>query len=158
VSEQTIDEREPGYVLPAGLPTPAPARDGLDTTYWEGTRRHELWVQRCRACRTWQWGPEWVCHHCHSFDVGWEQVEPKGRIYSWERPWHPVNRVLSAACPYTVLLVELPDAGGVRMVGNLVGDPLQPFAIGDEVTAVFEDHDDVERPFTLVQWRAAATR
>jgi uncharacterized OB-fold protein len=152
-SEQTI---EPGYVLPAGLPTPVPARDGLDTAYWEGTRRHELWVQRCNACQTWQWGPEWICHHCHSFDVGWAEVEPTGRIYSWERPWHPVNRVLSAACPYTVLLVELPQAGGVRMVGNLVGDPLAPFAIGDEVTARFEDHDDVERPYTLVQWELSS--
>jgi uncharacterized OB-fold protein len=141
-------------VLPPGLPVPVPSPDGLDATYWEGTRRHELWVQRCRACGTWQWGPEWICHGCRSFDVGWEQVTPQtGRIYSWERVWHPVHPALAEACPYTVLLVELPQAGGVRMVGNLVGDASQAFTIGDEVTASFEDHDDAGTPFTLVQWR-----
>ncbi len=143
----------PQYVLPKGLPYPAPMRDGMDAPFWEGTRRHELVVQRCNACGGWQWGPEWNCHHCYSFDMGWTQVEAKGVIYSWERPWYPVHRALTDAGPYVVLLVELPHAGGIRMVGNLVGDPLQPFEIGDEVEAVFEDHDDVDQPFTLVQWR-----
>ena len=45
------------YYLPAGLPAPVPEPDGLDTPYWRGTRRGELWVQRCNACRAWQWGP-----------------------------------------------------------------------------------------------------
>lgn len=139
-------------VLPSGLPAPRPMADGLDTAYWEGTRAHELRVQRCRSCSTWQWGPEWICHRCHSFDMGWEVVAPEGTIYSWERPWHPVHRALAEACPYTVLLVELAHVGNVRMVGNLVGDPLQPFAIGDRVSAVFEDHDEADTPYTLVQW------
>ena len=143
-------------VLPAGLPAPVPSPDGLDAPYWEGTRRHELWMQRCRACGTWQWGPEWICHACRSFDVGWQQVEPTtGLIYSWERIWHPVTPVLASACPYTVLLVELPGAGSVRTIGNLDGHAIEPFAIGDEVTPVFEDHDDAATPYTLVQWRLA---
>ena len=140
------------YVLPQGLPAPIAASNGLDAPYWEGTQRHELWVQRCRACSTWQWGPEWLCHECHSFDVGWEQVAAEGSIYSWERPWHPVHPSLADGVPYVVLLIELPHAGGIRMVGNLHGDPLAPFAIGDPVTAVFEDHDDPQQPYTLVQW------
>jgi len=118
------------FVLPEGLPAPVPTGDGLDARYWEGTRNHELWVQHCAACGTWQWGPEWICHGCHALEIGWEQVAPEGVIYSWERPWHPVHRALSDACPYVILLVELPHAGGIRMVGNLAGDPLQPFEIG----------------------------
>jgi uncharacterized OB-fold protein len=155
MSQATTGGAGAGYVLPEGLPSPVPARDGLDTRFWEGTRRHELWVQHCGHCGTWQWGPEWICHGCHRFDVAWEQVAPHGVIYSWERPWHPVHRALGDACPYTILLVELPHAGGIRMVGNLVGDPFQPFAIDDRVEAVFEDHDDAESPYTLVQWRVA---
>lgn len=140
------------FVLPPGLPAPRPTRDGLDTAYWEGTRDHKLVVQRCGNCQTWRWGPEWICYACHSFDTRWEEVAPEGVIYSWERPWHPVHRALAEAGPYVVLLVELPQAGGIRMIGNLVGDPLQPFAIGDRVTAIFEDHDEGDPPFTLVQW------
>jgi uncharacterized OB-fold protein len=143
------------FVLADGLPVPVPSRDGLDVPYWDGCRRHELWVQRCSECRTWQWGPEIICHRCHHFGMGWEQVAPEGHIFSWERVWHPVHRALSDSCPYVVLLVELRHAGGIRMVGNLVGDPLVPFAIGDPVEAVFEDHDGARQPYTLVHWRPA---
>ena len=136
--------------LPAGLPAPAPAPDGLDAPYWEAARRHELVVQRCTACGTFQFGPEWICHACRSFDLEWRPVAGRGRIYSWERVWHPVHPALANACPYLVVLVELPDAGHVRTVGNLLGDPMQDVSIGAEVEAVFEDHAE---GFTLVQWR-----
>ena len=140
--------------LPTGLPVPAPAVDGLDKEYWEAARRHELVVQRCDACQNFQFGPEWICHNCHSFDLGWHRVSGRGRIYSWERVWHPVHPALKDACPYMVVLVELPDAGNVRMVGNLLGDPEQEVEIGAEVEAVFEDNP-LEQ-VTLVQWRLAS--
>jgi uncharacterized OB-fold protein len=140
-------------VLPEGLPAPAPLPDGLDGPYWEGTRRHELVLQRCKDCQTWQWGPEWICHSCLSHDVGWQRVEARGRVFSWERVWHPVHPALKDAVPYVVLLVELPEADHVRVVGNLVGDPLQDVRIGDPVEAVFEDHDDGSPAFTLVHWK-----
>jgi uncharacterized OB-fold protein len=140
--------------LPEGLPKPAPAADGLGKEYWEATRRHELLVQRCNACKGWQWGPEWNCWQCHSFDVGYEKIEPRGRIFSWERPWYAVHPALKEATPYITVLVELPQAGNVRMVGNLIGDPMQTVNIGAAVEAVFEDHDDAPQPYTLVQWRA----
>jgi len=137
--------------LPAGLPVPAAAVDGLDTEYWEAAKRHELVVQRCNACQGFQWGPEWLCYQCHSFDLGWHKVSGRGTIYSWERIWHPVHPALKEACPYLVVLVELPDAGNVRMVGNLLGSGEQQVNIGAEVEAVFEDHED--DGVTLVQWR-----
>jgi len=146
----TTDTEHSTY-LPAGLPAPRPLVDGLDTAFWEAAARHELVVQRCNACNGFQFGPEWICHHCRSFDLDWQRVSGKGRIYSWERVWHPVHPALKNACPYMVVLVELPDAGNVRMVGNLLGDPLQQVDIGADVEAVFEDHPGEE--CTLVQWR-----
>lgn len=131
---------------------PVPEADGLDAPYWEGTRQGRLRIQRCRHCQTWQWGPEWLCHHCQSFDMDWVDVEPQGRIYSWERTWHPPTPALKDDVPYLTVLVELPHAGGVRMVGNLLGDPLREVEIGAEVKAVFEPHDEAEVPYTLVQW------
>ncbi len=139
--------------LPEGLPIPVAPRDGLGAEYFEAAARQELVAQRCNTCREWQWGPEWICHACHSFDVGYETVSGRGLIFSWERSWYPVHAALRDAVPYVVVLVELPDAGGVRMVGNLLGDPQQEIAIGSEVEAVFEDHPNSEPPHTLVQWR-----
>ncbi len=145
--------------LASGLAAPRPALDGLDEPYWAGTREHRLVVQRCDDCGTHQWGPEWMCHACQSFEVAWAEVAGRGRIYSWQRPHHPVHPALRDQGPYLVVLVELPDADGIRMVGNLLGDPLQEVTIGAEVEAVFEDHvpdgDGVD-PYTLVQWRVVA--
>ena len=139
--------------LAKGLPAPVAETDGLDAPYWEATRRGELVVQRCKACNSFQFGPEWICHKCLSFDLGWHKVEGKGRIYSWERPWHPVHPALKDQGPYIVVLVELPGAGNVRMLGNLLGDPRAEVPIGAAVEAVFEPHDEAKPPFTLVQWR-----
>jgi len=52
-----------------------------------------------------------------------------------------------------VVLVELPEAGNIRMIGNLLGPADQDVIIGAEVEAVFEPHDDADIPYTLVQWR-----
>lgn len=139
--------------LPAGLPAPAPSSEGLAKEYWEANRNHELVVQRCNACKTWQWGPECCCNACSSFDLGYEKVSPTGTIFSWERAWYPVHPALKDKLPYLTVLIELPQAGNVRMVGNLLGDPMQQVNIGSEVEAVFEDHDDANPPYTLVQWR-----
>ncbi|MBM3139154.1 MAG: DNA-binding protein [Chloroflexi bacterium] len=142
------------YYLPVGLPAPAPHIDGLGKEFWEATRRHELLVQFCGACENYQWGPEFLCHHCHDWDsLSYRRVEPRGRIYSWERNWYPAHPALQTGVPYLVVLVELPGAGNVRMVGNLLGDPEQEVVIGTDVEAVFEDHDDHDPQFTLVQWR-----
>lgn len=143
---------ESKYYLPEGLPAPAPYPDGLAQEYWEATRRHELLAQRCNSCKGWQWGPEYICHQCFSFDLSYERVSGRGRIYSWERPWYPAHPAVATGVPYIVVLVELPDAGNVRMVGNLLGDREQEVVIGAEVEAVFEDHDG-QNPYTLVHWR-----
>ncbi len=139
--------------LPDGLPIPTPESDGLSAPYWNGLRREELIVQRCKDCQTWVWGPEWICHNCHSFDLDWETVEGKGRIYSWERVWHPVHPALKGHGPYIIVLVELPDAGNVRMIGNLLGDPEQDIEIGAAVEVVYEHHADADPPFTLAHWK-----
>ena len=141
------------HYLPAGMPAPVPSPDGLDRPFWEGTRKGLLLVQRCGNCGTWQWGPEWLCHACRSFDMRWEPVDGRGVIYSWERPRHPVHPALRDVGPYLVVMVELPAAAGIRMIGNLLGPAEQKVVIGAPVEAVFEPHDDAELPYTLVQWR-----
>ncbi|MDP3138965.1 MAG: OB-fold domain-containing protein [Burkholderiaceae bacterium] len=142
----------PSY-LPAGLPIPVPEADGLSAPYWHGLQKGQLMVQQCTRCGTWQFGPEWMCHHCHGLDPAWVRVEPAGRIYSWERVWHPVHPALKDHGPYLVILVELPHAGNIRLIGNLLGDPLQEVPIGAPVQGVFEPRSDRGHEYTLLQWR-----
>lgn len=142
-----------GFYLPEGLPTPSSGPDGLSQPYWDGTREKKLRIQKCNGCGSWQWGPEWICHRCHAFDLSWREIQGKGRIYSYQRPHHPVHTALNGHGPYIAVLVELPDYGNIRMVGNLLGDPLQTVTIGAAVEAVFEPHDNAKPPYTLVQWK-----
>ncbi len=142
--------RTADHYLPEGLPAPVPSADGLDAEFWSGARRAELMFQRCGKCGTLR-APEWICHRCHSFEVAWVPVAPRGVVFAWERVWHPVMPALADFGPYLVVVVELADADGLRLLGNLLGDPLQDVAIGLPVEGVFEDHDE----FTLVQWKVA---
>ncbi|MGO9059620.1 MAG: Zn-ribbon domain-containing OB-fold protein [Candidatus Binataceae bacterium] len=137
--------------LPPGLAVPMPSPDGVDKGFYEGLKRHELTVQCCNKCHTFQFAPELICHKCQSADLGWQKVSGRGRLYSWIRIWNPVHPALKTACPYIVAVVELPDADGVRMVGNLSGDPMQDVPFDSEVEAVFEEHP--EQGSVLVQWR-----
>ena len=144
------------HYLPEGLPTPIADPPALYGPYWEGTREERLIVQRNPATGSYQWPPQWIAHDDHSFALEWVEVAPKGIIYSWTRVWHPVHPALKDAGPYIVVVVEIPQAGGIRMLGNLLGDPMQQVEIGADVEAVFEHHETAEPPFTLVQWRTTA--
>ena len=72
---------------------------------------------------------------------------------SYERVWHPVHPALKEQGPYIVVLVEIPKAGNVRLIGNLLGDPEQTVAIGGPVHGVFEHHE--QGGYTLLQWQIA---
>ena len=136
-----------------GLPQPVPSPDGLDGPFWQGLREERLLIQRCQACQTWQWGPEWICHECMSEEMAFEEVKGEGLIFSFERVWHPVHPALKEQGPYLIVLVELPVAGNIRLVGNLLGDPEQDVVIGSSVKAFFEHHHDAEQAYTLLQWQ-----
>ena len=142
-----------GFYLPEGLPIPVSETDGVAAPFWEGLRQERLRVQHCAYCGTWQFGAECICHRCHRFDPAWVDVAAHGVIYSWERVWYPVHPVLKEHGPYIVVLVALPHAGDLRLVGNLLGDPLQEVRIGDAVTGFFEHHADAQIPYSLLQWR-----
>jgi uncharacterized OB-fold protein len=74
-------------------------------------------------------------------------VTPTGTVYSWSVVEHAVHPAFPA--PYTVLLVELDDLPGTRLVGHLPGRP--ELRAGAPVIAWFEDVDGTVVP----QWRLA---
>lgn len=141
------------FYLPEGLPIPTPDRDGLSRPFWEGLRAGKLMVQRNPRTGVFQFPPQWIAYDDHGFDLEWVEVEPRGVIYSWTRIWHPVHPALKDAGPYIVVVVALPAAGDVRMLGNLLGDPRQTVEIGAPAEGVFEHHELAEPPYSLLQWR-----
>lgn len=142
------------YYLPPVLGAPQPLENGLDLPFHRGLREHRVVLQRCVSCRAWQWPPEVLCHRCRAFDLAWEEPDSvAGQVYAWTRVWHAAREGLEQSVPYLVVVTELGAADGVRLVGNLVGDPRQDVRAGMRVEPVFEDHDDLASPYTLLHWR-----
>lgn len=144
------------YALPEGLPMPVPSSEGLFTEFLEGSKEHKIVIQRCGDCGTWQHGPEVLCHNCHSYNMTYEAVPPKGTLYSWQRCHYPVHPALADALPYLLVLVEVEGCDGkARLIGNFIGDQMEEMKIGAPMEAVFEDHNEGEAPYTLIQWKYA---
>lgn len=141
--------------LPDVLPVPVPMDDGMDAPHWDGLKAQKLVVQRCGHCHTWIWGPEHVCYNCLAWDPDWVETEPKGRVYAWTRVHTPGMDALKPATPYICVIVELPHAGDIRLIGNLIGPGTQDVKIGDEVVGQFEHHSRGGYDYTLLQWRKA---
>lgn len=138
--------------LPAVLGQPGPLASGIDRPYFQALLEHRLVIPRCSSCGAWQWPPEVLCHECRSFVMTWQEVAAEGEVFSWTRVWHPAREGLESAVPYVVVVVELDGAPGVRLIGNLMGERMQPVTIGQPVTGVFEDHGGPSR-YTLLQWQ-----
>ena len=130
---------------------PIPATDEIDTKeWWAFCKRHQLMVQRCTDCGTFRHSPLPVCYNCQSFNYLWHHVSGKGIVYSYIICYYPSHSALRERVTYNVVLVELPDAGNVRMIGNLVDCPSDEIHIGMPVEVAWEDiNDDV----TLPQWK-----
>lgn len=137
---------------PPWIAVTVPSPDGLDAPHWQGLRDGLLMLQRCSQCARWIWAPRPLCPGCHCFDLGWEQVEPEGRIYSWTRTWQAFSPETTGHLPYTAVLVELPDAGGCRVLGVLdEPDAVHP-VIGAPVSGVVAaPPDDAHWP--VLRWR-----
>jgi len=126
-----------------------PVDDDRDTAgFFDAARRGELAIRRCDGCDAVLHMPRAYCHSCGGWEGRWEPVSPRGTVYSWTVAEHQVHPLYPV--PYTIVLVELDDLPGVRLVGRLDGAP--DLVIGQPVEAWFETLTDGT---VLPQWRVA---
>ena len=122
---------------------PVPVADDPDTGgFFEAASHGKLAIQLCRQCSEPVHLPLPRCPFCGSADLGWRNVAPDGRVYSWTVARHQIHPAF--AVPYTILLVELCEFPGVRLVGYLDGDP--PLSAGQTVRATFDTRAGVALP------------
>jgi uncharacterized OB-fold protein len=133
---------------------PLPDREDLDNgAFWKGTDESRLLVKHCAGCSKHHWPPRLGCPHCGSDKVEWTAVDPKGEVFSWVVVHRSQTPGFDVDLPYAVLLVILPAAKGVRMVGNLVNGKPDALKAGMPVTAVFTPSPDGS--VKLVNWQPA---
>lgn len=132
-------EREPimsdtAYAKPIPTITPELA------PFYEGARRGELVLQRCRTCGTYRFPPRELCSQCLSRETEWKPVSGRGEIFSYNVMHQVYHPGFAAEVPYAVVLVKLEE--GPKITSNLVGVPLSQVRIGMPVRVTFERVSD----------------
>ncbi|MBZ5735301.1 OB-fold domain-containing protein [Nocardioides sp. TRM66260-LWL] len=107
-----------------------PAADDVDAPYWDGLARGVIALPRCAACDVWRTPGRVRCASCWSDEVLWQEVAPRGSVYSWIRTHRDVMSELDVRAPYVTVLVALDDAP-IRLLGMLSADA--SVRIGDRV-------------------------
>lgn len=108
--------------------------------FWRSGADGLLRFLRCRDCSYWIHPPGPVCPECLSPKIGPEPVSGAGTIVSFtinHQAWNPAVPV-----PYTIILVELDEQTGLRLVSNLPGVDPDDVAIGQRVQVRFESLDE----------------
>jgi uncharacterized OB-fold protein len=116
---------------------PAPLADATTGPWWRAASEHRLVVQRCAACGHTRHPPAPVCPECRSADADWKQVSGRGEVYTYTTVHRPV--AAGQALPWVIAVIALEDAGGVRILSNLVGVEPAEVEIGMPVELVWED-------------------
>ena len=116
---------------------PPPLANATTLPFWQAAAEHRLVVQRCTACGHTRLPPAPVCPACRSADADWKELSGRGEVYTYTI----VPRAIAAGHPLPTLIavIALEDAGGVRMISNLVGVDPGEVAIGMPVELVWED-------------------
>lgn len=96
------------------LPQPTPETK----EFWDGAGRHELRIQRCRACGRAYWYPRPFCPNCSSKDVEWFTASGKARLHTYIINHRPAPGFQDWA-PYVIAIVQLDE--GPCMMSNIVG-------------------------------------
>ncbi|HLY38236.1 MAG TPA: OB-fold domain-containing protein [Candidatus Binatia bacterium] len=133
---------------------PRPAITDDTRPFWDGCRRHVLLVQRCTRCAAFRHPPSPVCWQCRSFDHEWVASSGRGTLFSYAVVHRAFLPSLAGCVPYTVAVVALDDAPGVRLVSNVIEAAPETLAMGLPLEVVFED---VSADVTVPRFRVRRT-
>ena len=116
--------------------------------FWEGAKKHELLLQKCRGCGKFYFYPRSICPHCLSDNTEWIKVSGRGKIYSFTVSHREGSPAFKPDVPYNIAIIELEE--DVHMLSNIVECRNEDISIDMPVEVVF---DDVTPEVTLPKFR-----
>jgi uncharacterized OB-fold protein len=125
---------------------PIPEADEESREFYEGARRHELMLMRCKSCGAWRLPSRPRCPDCWSTDTEWARASGRGTLYSFGI-MHQKFPGFEDQTPYQYAVVELEE--GPRIVSNVVGVANEDLRCDMPLLAVF---DDVAEDTTLIRF------
>ncbi|MDA4106813.1 Zn-ribbon domain-containing OB-fold protein [Mycolicibacterium holsaticum] len=126
---------------------PAPAPDDISGFYWNAAAEQRLVLQRCSSCHTLQYPPEVCCQRCQERNFELTEMSGQGVIYSYAVVDRPLHSGFLNALPYVVVLVELDEQPGLRILTNLIDVPEgTAVSCGMRVEVVYEERGSITLP------------
>ncbi len=126
---------------------PIPVPDEWSRPFWDAAKQGVLALQRCQACGHFQHPPYPTCVECVSTSLRFEPVRGAGAIYTYTIMYHTGDKRFASVVPYASIIVELDDAPGALMAGNLLGSACSDAKVGRRVEVIFETlNDDITLP------------
>ena len=126
---------------------PIPVPNDMTKPFWDAAKAGVLKLQRCRSCRRFQHPPYATCVNCVSTDLAFEPVSGTGAIYAYTIMYHTGDKRFAPAVPYASIIVELDDAPGALMAGNLLDAEYTEAKVGRRVEVTFQPlNDDITLP------------
>jgi uncharacterized OB-fold protein len=117
-------------------PQPAPSIDSKP--YWDSLKAGVFAIQRCTACREWQFPMIERCRHCAG-ELKLEPLSGRGSIHTYIIEHRKLAPGFDALLPYPIGLVNPEEAPHVRIPGRVMADSLDAVKIGAAVTAEIVD-------------------
>ena len=124
--------------------------------FYDGCKNRDLLIQRCKTCGKFRFPPQPMCPVCNSMEQEWTPVSGDGTVFTFavipgfEPRAVPMATWPADEYPINVAIIELPDAGGVHIVSNIVECEIEDIKVGMPVSVVFED---VTEEVTLPKFR-----
>ena len=126
------------------VPRPLPEVTPMNTWFWTSGEHDVLRIQGCGDCGKLVHPPVPICPRCRSANRVIKDTSGIAVIVGLTvnaQMWHP-----AFPPPYVIAIVALAEDYGVRLTTNIVGCETSDVKVGQEVTVVFEQHDDVWLP------------
>lgn len=117
---------------------PLPKPTETDKPYWDGLKAHQLLIQFCPSCSTYQWYPRAICSNCRASTLQFRAVQPNGTVFTFTVQHHATGSKFDAELPFATVVVALSEQPHLRVVGLFVGDPTQ-IQIGMPVEGHYRD-------------------
>ena len=119
---------------PMPLPTP------VSQPYWDGLRRHEVWIQYSPSLGRYVFYPRVLAPGTLADDLEWRQISGAGTLVSFAVAERPVAPQFADAVRHLLAIVEWDE--GPRFATELVDVAPEELEVGMPVTPVFVDVGD----------------
>lgn len=130
---------------PRPLPTPTSA------PFWDGLRRHEVWIQFSPSLDAYVFYPRVLAPGTLADDLQWRQISGAGTLVSFAVAQRPVAPQFADAVPHLLGVVQWDE--GPRLATELVDVDAAQLRVGMAVSPVFADQPGAD--ITLLHYTAA---